>query len=209
MSDTPKKRGRPRNYDPDQALARATEVFWDAGFTGASLDDLSAAMEMNRPSLYAAFGDKAALYRAALRRYRDQNLNAMQRALADAPSLEHGLRVLFGKALDLYLAGDQGARGCLLIGTAATEAVLSSEVRSLLSESLHVFDAALVDRFELATRRGELAKGADPESLAYLTSSVLHTLAVRARAGEPRAALEKIASGALELLCRSMARRSV
>ena len=68
----PKRRGRPRAYDPQAALARAAETFWKAGYAGTSLDDLVAATGMNRPSLYAAFGDKRDLYLKTLEHYRDE-----------------------------------------------------------------------------------------------------------------------------------------
>src|ERR1700759_1462879 len=68
-----KKRGRPRAYDPDVALSRAMDVFWKDGFAGTSLDELSAATGMNRPSLYGAFGDKRELYIKAYQHYRDRS----------------------------------------------------------------------------------------------------------------------------------------
>ena len=67
------RRGRPRQYDPDRALAGAADAFWQSGYAGTSLDELSAATGMNRPSLYAAFGDKSDLYLKTLERYRDQS----------------------------------------------------------------------------------------------------------------------------------------
>src|ERR1041384_4755004 len=73
----PKRRGRPRAYEPEVALARALDVFWKEGFAATSLDDLSAATGMNRPSLYGAFGDKRALYIKSYRSYRDEARAAM------------------------------------------------------------------------------------------------------------------------------------
>src|SRR3954451_6934537 len=72
-SDAPRKRGRPRTYDPDLALSRAMDVFWKDGFAGTSLDELSAATGMNRPSLYGAFGDKRDLYIKAYQHYRERS----------------------------------------------------------------------------------------------------------------------------------------
>ena len=83
-SDPPKRRGRPRAYDPQVALARAAETFWKAGYAGTSLDDLVAATGMNRPSLYAAFGDKRDLYLKTLEYYRDEGRALAREALADA-----------------------------------------------------------------------------------------------------------------------------
>src|SRR6187402_1618698 len=116
----PKRRGRPRAYDPAQALARAAEVFWKAGYAGTSLDDLVEATGMNRPSLYAAFGDKRDLYLKTLERYREEGRELARHALAGNPMLRVFLKRFYGKALELYLAG--GPRGCYSIGTAATVA---------------------------------------------------------------------------------------
>src|SRR5688572_30717433 len=86
--DEPKKRGRPRGYDPATAVARAANTFWKAGYAGSSLDDLSAATGMNRPSLYAAFGDKRDLYLKTLEYYRDEARALARAALADRPPLK-------------------------------------------------------------------------------------------------------------------------
>src|SRR5215475_15343375 len=88
----PARRGRPRAFDPDAALARAVDAFWDAGFAATSLDDLSVATGMNRPSLYGAFGDKQALYRKALDQYRAMGEEALAQALARDVPLDEALR---------------------------------------------------------------------------------------------------------------------
>src|SRR5436190_11439952 len=124
----PKRRGRPRAYDPQAALARAADVFWKAGYAGTSLDDLVAATGMNRPSLYAAFGDKRDLYLKTLDYYRDEGHALARDALAGDPSLPVFLKRFYGKALDLYLA--KGWRGCYSIGTATTVAAVDDEVRA-------------------------------------------------------------------------------
>jgi AcrR family transcriptional regulator len=200
MSESPKKRGRPPAYDPDTALARARDVFWSAGYEASSLDDLSAAMAMNRPSVYGAFGDKEALYLKTLARYRDDSVAAMQDALDPARPLPEGLARVYAKAIDTYLAGPH-ARGCFLIGTATTEAVGKAGVRVVLRDSLQAFDRVIEDRFRLAVSQGELAPKADPAALALIASAIMHSLAVRARAGEPRPALEALARTGVDLIC--------
>src|SRR5262245_15139855 len=90
-----RRRGRPRAYDPDEALRRATGAFWRAGFAGTSLDDLSASTRMNRPSLYGAFGDKRELYLAALERYVAASCAAMTAALAGEAPLAEGLERVY------------------------------------------------------------------------------------------------------------------
>jgi AcrR family transcriptional regulator len=194
-------RGRPRAYDPDIALGQALGAFWGAGYAATSLDDLSAATGMNRPSLYAAFGDKRALYRATLARYRAIARAAVQAATAEDRPLRDTLRRLYDAALTIYFSGAGDPRGCFLIGTAVTEAALDPALRGLLLDSLREIDAAFEARLRLAQARGELARAAKPALLARLASALLYFLAVRSRAGEPRAALTATVEGALDLIC--------
>src|SRR5215470_8634246 len=197
----PRPRGRPRAYDPDVALARVMDTFWVAGYAGTSLDDLSAATGMNRPSLYAAFGDKRALYLKALQRYRASGRAALKETLAQDQPLGQTLRQVYAKAIALYLSGDEAARGCFTIGTAATEAVVNPEVRAFLSETLRSVDNAFEAHIRFARDRGELKPEADPAALARLATAVMHTLAIRSRAGETRAALEAVAEAGVNLIC--------
>src|ERR1700759_5024209 len=97
-----KQRGRPRSYDPELGLQRATETFWKKGYAATSLDDLAAAMGMNRPSLYAGFGDKRALYLKALNRYWERGVQAMDEALRPEVPLADALYHLYELALGLY-----------------------------------------------------------------------------------------------------------
>jgi AcrR family transcriptional regulator len=195
------KRGRPRAYDPDTALAQAMAVFWDAGFAGTSLDDISAGTGMNRPSLYGAFGDKQALYRHTLENYRAMARAALREALRPDRPLRDGLRAVYERALSLYYSGEHGARGCFLIGTALTEAVLAPDIREILAAGLHEIDDAIEARMRVARHQGELPGSTDPPVLAKLASAVLHTLAIRSRAGEPRAVVQALVEPALDLIC--------
>src|SRR5580658_5487619 len=123
IAPRPKPRGRPRAYDPDAALERAMETFWKTGYAATSLDDLSAATGMNRPSLYAAFGDKQHIYVKAYRRYRAEMRDAFRPILeADGP-VRVVLRKTFEMASEVYLAGPDGPRGCFSVVTAASEAI--------------------------------------------------------------------------------------
>ena len=149
-SSGPPKRGRPRAYDPAEALEKATLTFWNAGFAGTSLDDLAAATAMNRPSLYAAFGDKQALYRTALDGYRAAARAAMKDALDPSLPLADGLRRVYASALALYLPAGRPPRGCFMIGTAVTEAVQDDAVRGSLNEGLREIDRAFEARFRQA-----------------------------------------------------------
>src|SRR3954468_10402593 len=158
-----KPRGRPRAYDPQVALARAAEKFWKAGYAGTSLDDLVEATGMNRPSLYAAFGDKRELYLKTLEHYRDESRALARAALADDPPLRVLLKRFYDKALELYLA--DGPRGCYTIGTAATVAAVDDGVRAFLADSMRTTDNFLTHQIEKVKQRREIARNADPAAL--------------------------------------------
>src|ERR1700760_3225915 len=102
----PKRRGRPRPYEPDVALAKALDLFRKDGFAATSLDDLSAATGMNRPSLYGAFGDKRELYIKSYQRYRADARAAMSDIFRTELSIKKRLQRIFAVALDIYLSGD-------------------------------------------------------------------------------------------------------
>jgi AcrR family transcriptional regulator len=198
----PRRRGRPRAYDPPAALQRAMDCFWRSGYSGTSLDEICAATGMNRPSLYAAFGDKHMLYLRALDRYWQFSLATIRDALADRerPLAEVLMRAYDAK-LSIYFSGDDGARGCFAIGTATTEAVEDPEIRSALADEFRTLDADFEARIRTAHERGELRGDADPAALAVLASATLHTIAIRARAGVPRAELREIARKAVSVIC--------
>ncbi len=197
----PRPRGRPRAYDPDQALAQATAAFWQTGYSATSLDTLTAATGMNRPSLYGAFGDKRGLYLQALQRYAQAAQLAMQAALDNQRPLRAELKRVYDTALKLYYPPQATPRGCLLVGTAATEAVGDTEVRSLLGTALHDFDRIFETRFRQAQASGELGAAADPVTLSRIASALLHTLALRSRAGDKRAELAATAAAGINLIC--------
>jgi AcrR family transcriptional regulator len=197
----PKRRGRPRAYDPEVALARATESFWNGGYAATSLDELSAATGMNRPSLYGAFGDKRDLYLKALARYWELSRIAVEEALAYDRPLREALERFYGKALSSYLSGKSGARGCFAIATATTEAVRDPQIRAALGQGFREIDTALAARIRFAQRQGELSSAAAPFALAMLASATLHTLALRARAGATRDALQAIVAATLDVIC--------
>ncbi len=198
------RRGRPRAYDPDAALARAVDAFWDAGFAATSLDDLTLATGKNRPSLYGAFGDKHALYRKAFDLYRARTRELLGKAFRDDDPLRVALGKVYDTAMSIYLSGDNGARGCFIIGTAVTQAVSDPDTRAALAGTLREIDGAFAARIERGQRNGELSADADPAKLAKLASATLYSLTIHARAGEGRAALQTIADAALDVICGSL-----
>jgi AcrR family transcriptional regulator len=201
------RRGRPIEYDRDLTLQRAGDLFWSVGFAASSLDALSEATQLARPSLAGAFGDKEALYVATLVRYRDASVAALSRTLSGTRRLRTELADVYAKATDVYLASDGAPRGCLLIGTASVEAVHRPAIRRVLRESLGTFNAILEQRMRQAIADGELDSGADALELASVASAVMHSLAVRARAGDSRHALDKLSKAAVDLICGKAAKR--
>jgi TetR/AcrR family transcriptional regulator, copper-responsive repressor len=197
----PKRRGRPRAYQPDVALGRALDLFRKDGFAATSLDDLSAATGMNRPSLYGAFGDKRELYIKAYRRYRADAAAAMIDIFRDELPIRKRLQRIFAVALDTYLSGDSGPRGCFTVMTAASEAVADPDIRAMVLEGFCELDKAFAACFRLAKQKGDLPASADPQVLAQLASATIHTIAIRARARVPRKELEAIVKGAIDVMC--------
>lgn len=196
----PKRRGRPRAYQPEIALGKALDLFRKDGFAATSLDDLSAATGMNRPSLYGAFGDKRELYIKSYQRYRADARAAMIDIFGGQLPIRQRLERIYAAALDIYLSGEAGPRGCFTVMTAASEAVADPDIRKLVLEGFSELDKAFAACFRLAKENGELSPSADPEVLALLASATIHTIAIRARAQVPRKELEAIVKGAIEVM---------
>jgi AcrR family transcriptional regulator len=191
-------RGRPRSFDADEVLEKAREVFWTLGYAAASLDDIAAATGLNRPSLYAAFGDKHALYMAALRGTRTRAAAGIRAKMQAEGPLRTVLADLFDACIGAYAPGEI-QRGCFIVGTAVTQAVDDPEARALLAGFVADEDAAFRERF--ARSGNELAPGMTPDAAALVATAALHTLAIRARAGEPRAELVRVAEAAVAATC--------
>src|ERR1700744_2351941 len=156
----PKRRGRPRAYEPDVALAKALDLFRKDGFAATSLDDLSAATGMNRPSLYGAFGDKRELYIKSYARYRADARAAMIEIFKDEVPIRKRLERIYAVALDIYLSGEAGPRGCFTVMTAASEAVSDPEIRAMVLDGFTELDKAFAACFRLAKGDGELPENA-------------------------------------------------
>jgi AcrR family transcriptional regulator len=196
-------RGRPRAYDPEAALKQATDEFWRTGYSGTSLDGIAAATGMSPPSLYAAFGNKRAIYLKALSRYWEISLTATREALAEDRPLHEALMLAYDAALSIYFSGTGPARGCFVIGTAIVEAAANTAIRNDVAKGLEMIDSYFESRLRAARERGELQRDADPAALAVLASATMHSIAVRARAGARRTELREIALKAASVICGS------
>ncbi len=192
-SETRPRRGRPRSFDAGEVLGAATERFRTRGYAGTSLDDLVDATGLQRPSLYAAFGDKRALYLATLERTIDRAGRALDQLIeADLP-LEQSLKVMFRAVIDGFLTGETGPSGCIMVSTSATSAVDDAEIRARLAAFVALEDGKIE---QLLTARG------DPRAAAHarVATSVIHSLSVRARAGATREELETLAADCVALI---------
>ncbi|WP_018317747.1 TetR/AcrR family transcriptional regulator [Bradyrhizobium sp. WSM2793] len=196
----PKRRGRPRAYEPDVALGKALDLFRKQGFAATSLDDLSEATGMNRPSLYGAFGDKRELYIKSYQRYREDARASMAAIFREEMPVRQRLERIFASALSIYLSGETGPRGCFTVVTAASEAVGDPEIRAMVLDGLTELDKAFASCFRRAREKGELPESADPVVLAQIASATVHTIAIRSRARVSRKELEAIVKGAIDVM---------
>ena len=193
--------GRPRSFDPDAALERALQVFWTKGYEGASLSDLTRAMRINRPSLYAAFGDKASLFRKALDRYIDQETGYWRQAI-NAPTVQDFVERLLHGAADAMSRPGRPA-GCLLVQGALTCSAEAEPVRRELIARRQAGELAIRDRLKRAKNEGDLAAGADPGTLARYLTTLMQGMAVQAVGGATRTDLRRVADTALRFLVPS------
>src|SRR6516162_4044822 len=150
------RRGRPRAYRPEIALGRALSLFRSSGFAATSLDDLSAATGMNRPSLYGAFGDKRELYIKSYERYRENARAALADVFRAQLPVRKRLERIYQIALDIYLSGEEGPKGCFTVLTAASDAVNDPVIRAMVVDALVELDKAFASCFRIGKERGEL-----------------------------------------------------
>jgi AcrR family transcriptional regulator len=187
--------GRPRSFDRNQALDRALEVFWRQGYEGASICDLTAAMGINPPSLYAAFGNKEALFRQALDRYAETKGAFVYDALA-APKVRDAIAaLLMGTARSL--TDKANPSGCLLVQGVAGSGEHAQCIRDELNARRLASEKAVRERLKRAKAEGDLPADADPAGLARFIATVTQGMSIQAAGGASRKDLERIAEIAL------------
>jgi AcrR family transcriptional regulator len=187
--------GRPREFDTDRALDRALKVFWRRGYEGASLPELTKAMRISRPSLYAAFGNKEALFRQAIDRYVDGPGAAVRDALSE-PTARAVVERVFRAGVEM-LADSRNPRGCFLVQGALACGDTADCLRREMAKRRDEFVIALRERFERAIAEGDLTSDADPGDLARFVATVLHGMSVQASTGARRHELERVTQIAL------------
>jgi AcrR family transcriptional regulator len=188
--------GRPREFDVDHALDQALHVFWRNGYEGASIAELTTAMGINPPSLYAAFGNKAGLFRKALDRYVEQRTRFWHDAFEETSARAMAERLL-RKSAD-FLTESCNPQGCMIIRSAMSCSETEDAIKRELTARLAEGEGRLRERFERARKDGEMPPELDPADYARYLMTVLEGMSVRAAAGGvTRKELHKVADMAL------------
>lgn len=193
-----KTRGRPREFDPEIALAAALRVFWRHGYEGALMAELTEAMGITKPSLYACFGNKEALFKKALDLYEREKLCYVNTAL-EAPTARAVAKRLLRGALDTHCGGSD-PRGCLSVISTIVRAAEAPSIREHVFARRASSDAAVVARFERAKAEGDIPENVDPTSLAQCLTTIIQGIAVRAQSGAGRKELESVVDTFMAML---------
>ena len=187
--------GRPRSFDRDQALDEALHVFWAKGYEGTSISDLTEAMGINPPSLYAAFGNKEKLFCEALDRYEGLREQFIEEAFAAPTAREAMARLLEGTAD--RLSDKSKPTGCLLVQGALSGGEECEVVKQNLAARRAAGEVMIRDRLKRAKREGDLPADADPAALACFVTTIMQGMSVQAAGGATRKELRAIADTAL------------
>ena len=187
----PRPRGRPREFDRDEALDRAMRLFWRSGFEATSISDLTKAMGITPPALYGAFGDKKRLFLEAVQRYEQGPGCFAQKALTEEPTAELAIRGLLLGAVGSF-ADPKNPRGCLVVLGATNCATESLDIADALADRRRAAEQAVRARIAAGKNAGELSDQADVDALTGVVTATLYGLAVKAQDGAPRARLRRI-----------------
>ena len=190
---------RPRAFDEDLALRKAMETFWSKGFEATSLADLTEAMGLSKSSLYAAFGDKDALFARALNLYVAEISAERVRILRTALSAREGLRDYFDHHIRVAL-DPRTPPGCLFVNSTVEVERLAAETAERLADLTKKGEAAVRELLERAQKAGELAPSKDARGLALMLVAVAHGIHVMARMHRDRKKLQAVAETALATL---------
>lgn len=187
--------GRPREFDIDEALDSALRVFWQKGYEGTSLSDLTDAMGINRPSLYAAFGNKESLFRKALDRYVARGEASMQHALAQ-PTARAATQAMLALFVE-RLTDPRAPAGCLTIQGGLCGSEAGDPVRQALAQCRVRVQERLAERFARARTDGDLPATVDPADLARFVTTISQGMSVQAASGATAADLQRVADLAM------------
>jgi len=194
----PAERGRPRGFDPEVVLERAMEVFWRHGFQGASLAELTAATGLSKPSLYAAFGDKEALYLRCLDHYGELATQRHTQLLEEEPDARRAIEG-FMRAMAQMQTDPARPGGCFVVNGLADCGLQSTPpaVEEALRSTSGGPEQRLLARLKRAEREGQLPQGFDAKRMATLFASVLRGMSVMAKGGDTRKRLDEVVTAAM------------
>ena len=188
--------GRPRAFDPEEALEKALQVFWLRGYAGASLSELTAAMGITRPSLYAAFGNKEELFHKALDLYLGGPANGSSEALQEITArsvVEHLLNRLVA-----LLSDPHHPAGCLLVKGGLSSGKADDSIRDEMIRRRLAGEIALRERFERAKAEGDLPANSDPAGLAFYVTTITQGMTVQAVNGTDQDGLRRLVEMVLQ-----------
>lgn len=191
------KRGRPRQFDQTEALEKAMVLFWRNGYRGVSLDDLTGAMDITRPSLYAAFGDKEELFLQAVDHYRDTIMMPPFKRFLECTNLKTGLTNFLTELAEVIACSDRP--GCFIACMLSQESLDSPAIKDKLTTLVNGADAGFTRIF--SQFQPQLKAGFQPEDAARLLTSVLHGIAIRARTGAAADELSSIGKSFVSAVC--------
>ena len=190
---------RPREFDRDEALAKARDVFWSRGYEGTSMADLVSELDLASARIYAAFGSKEDLFREAVALYEAQEGGFVERALVQEPTAMTAAARIFREAVDTYTRPGK-PQGCMVVTAATNCAAANARIGDWLAERRRAQTDAITGRLDRALREGELQPGADARALGDYFATVIHGLSVQARDGVSRERLQKVTDLAMQLL---------
>ncbi len=191
-----KLRGRPRVFDMDEALDKALEIFWKRGFEGASIAELTETLGINKPSLYAAFGNKEEIFKKALSRYVAGPVAFIQEVVNHPTAFEVAQNFLI-KAVEFF-TDTKHPKGCLIVQAALSVSTDSLMVKDLLANYRYSYEHLLAKRFEKAKEEGDLPNDANAETLAKFLSTLHQGMSVQVTSGASKGELMQIVEFALK-----------
>jgi AcrR family transcriptional regulator len=187
----PKPRGRPREFDRQEALETAMRLFWSRGYEATSVSDLTRAMRIKPPALYGAFGDKRRLFLEAVARYEQGPGCFAEKALVEEPTAEAAIRRLLLGAVQSF-TDPKNPKGCLVVLGATNCTLESTDVFEAVAERRRMAEGAVRARIAAGQKAGELSDSADVDALTGMVTATLYGLAVKARDGATRARLRAV-----------------
>lgn len=194
-TETKKTRGRPRVFDPDEALDKALQIFWSRGYEGTSLAELTETLGVNKPSLYAAFGNKEELFMKALSKYTTGPV-AFVRDVVNEPTARAVAQRFLYEAAE-FLTQPSHPKGCMVVQGALSGGESAEMVKKVLIQYRAAYEKLLTKRFEQAKSDGDLPSDASPQALAKYLATLHQGMSVQATSGASKEELLAIADLAL------------